>query len=102
MQRAISFLVFFLGGSAIGLFTLRLLMWAVWGAPTHPVEYVALFSSVFLLVAAFVCLFAPVAGRILATASIVGIGTLFIPASASLVPVSKTVILSIPCLAILG
>jgi hypothetical protein len=84
MQRAISFLVFFLGGSAIGWFTFRLLMLAVLGAPTHPVEYVALFSSVFLLVAAFVCLFAPEAGRLLATASIVGIGTLYIPASASL------------------
>jgi hypothetical protein len=102
MQRAISFLVFFLGGSAIGLFTFRLLMWAVWGAPTHPVEYVALLSSVLLLVAAFVCLFAPVAGRVLATASIVGIGTLYIPASASLVPSPNTIIPPTAYLVILG
>ena len=102
MQRATSFLVFFLGGSAIGLFTFRLLMFAVWGAPTHLVQYVALFSSVLLLVGAFVCLFAPVAGRDLATASILGIGTLYIPASASLVPLSKSTILSTPCLAILS
>jgi hypothetical protein len=47
-------------------------------------------------------LFAPVAGRILATASIVGIGTLYIPASVSLVPSPNTLILPTSYLVILG
>src|SRR2546423_5556288 len=102
MQRAISFPVFLLGGGAIGFFALRMLMWAVWGAPTYPMQYVGLVSSLLLLISAFVCLFKPVIARILATASIFGIGTLYIPASASLVPSPNTIISPVSYLLLFG
>ena len=72
-----------------------MLMWSIWGAPTCPLGYVGLLSSLLLLIFAFVCLFNPVIGRKLATASILGIGTVYIPASASLVPSPNTIISSI-------
>ena len=92
MRRATSFVVFFAGSVTIGLFTYVQLMWAVWGAPTFAVQYMALFASFLLFVSAFVCLFAPIVGRILAASSILGVGVLYIPASISLVPAANTII----------
>jgi hypothetical protein len=102
MQRATSFVVFLLGGLGLGFFTFQLLMWAVWGAPTHPVQYIALLSSILLIVSAFVCLFTSVAGRVLATCSLLGIGTLYIPASASLVPAATIIVSPIAYLLLFG
>jgi len=68
------------------------MMWAVWGAPTHPIQFIALYSSMLLPVAGLVCVFAPVAGRRIATVSILGIGILYIPASASLVPSANAIV----------
>lgn len=102
MQRAISFPVFLLGGAACAFFALRMLMWAVWGAPTYPVQYVGFLSSLALLISAFVSLFKPVTARRLATASILGIGSLYIPASASLVPSPNTIIPPIAYILLFG
>jgi hypothetical protein len=79
-----------------------MLLGAVWGAPTHPVHYVGLLSSLLLLVSAFVCLFKPVTGRILAAVSILGIGIFFIPSSASLVPSPNTIIPPIAYILLVG
>lgn len=74
----------------------------VWGAPSYPEQYIALVSSVLLLASAFVCLFTPVAGRILAILSVLGAGTLYIPASASLVPAASTLISPVAFLLLFG
>lgn len=102
MQRAISFPVFLLGGAASAVFALRMLMWAVWGAPTYLVQYIGLLSSLLLLISAFACLFKPFIARRLATASILGIGTLYIPASASLLPSPNTIISPISYILLFG
>ncbi len=86
MQRATPFAVFLLGALTIGFAAFGQVTAAVWGAPTHPLQYVALYSSLTLLISAFVCLFAPASGRVFATISILGMGALCIPAAASLVP----------------
>lgn len=68
-------------------------MWGVWGAPTHPILYIALLSSITLLLSAFVALAFPEAGRWISVVSILGIGVYYIPASQSLVP-SEVLIVS--------
>jgi hypothetical protein len=86
----------------IGFFAWMMLAASVWGAPTYPVQYIALISSILLVVSAFVCLFTPVIGRNLATLSILGVGTLYIPASASLVPAAHTLTSPVAYLLLLG
>ena len=77
-------------------------MWAVWGAPTHPVQYIALFSSLALFLSSFLCLAKPVEGRVLATISLLGMGTLYIPAASSLVPADTRLISPVAYLMVLG
>ena len=100
--RTISFIVFFLGGLVFGFFTFQLLMWAVWGAPTHPVQYVALISSLALFLSSFLCLAKPAEGRAIATFSLLGMGTLYIPAASSLVPAATLLVSPVAYLIVLG
>jgi len=68
-------------------------MWAVWGAPTHPIQYIALFSAVGLLLSALVALAFPETGRWMSILCTLGVGIYYIPAMQSLVP-SATLIIS--------
>lgn len=86
MQRTTPFVVFLLGGMCIGFLTFQQTTAAIWGAPTHRLQSIAMYSSLALVLASFVCLAAPSHGRILATVCIFGIGTLYIPGAAALVP----------------
>jgi hypothetical protein len=94
--------IYLLGALITGFFTLVTLEAGVWGAPTHPVQYVALFSSILLLASAFICLFSPVLGRRVAFVSISGIGALYIPGSSSLVPAASTSSSPLPYLLVIG
>jgi hypothetical protein len=100
--RAIGFGVFFIAGLVFGFFTLQQLFWAVWGAPTYPVQYIALFSSLPLFLSSFLYLVHPVPGRALATLSLLGMGTLYIPAASSLVPTAGLLISPVSYLMMLG
>jgi hypothetical protein len=102
IQRAISFSVFGVGALATGFFTLGSLMLGVWGAPTSWIQYAALVASALLFFSAFVCLFRPVNGRGFAAFSILGIGVLYIPASASLVPAAALLVSPIGYLVVAG
>jgi hypothetical protein len=93
MTRSIQFVVLLFGGVIYGFFTLQALMWAAWGAPTHPIQYIALFSALGFMLSAFVVLASPKIGRWISIASILGIGVYYIPATQSLVP-SATLIIS--------
>jgi hypothetical protein len=86
MKRPLHFIVLLVGGLIYGFFTFQALMWAVWGAPTHPVQYIALLSSLVLLLSAFVSLASPEVARKLAVACVLGVGVYYIPATQSLVP----------------
>ena len=77
-------------------------MRAARGAPTFPVQYITLFSSILLVVSAFICLFAPYVGRVLAVFTVLGIGTIYVPASAELVPRANVIISPIGYMLLLG
>ena len=47
------FLLYAITGMATGAQVFRLVMWAVWGRPSHPLEHVSLLGSVVLIGAAF-------------------------------------------------
>lgn len=95
-------IVFLVRGLIYGFFTFKALMWAVWGAPTHPIQYIALFSALGLLLSAFVSLASAERGRGLAIASILGVGMYYIPATQSLVPSATLRISPTAYLLILG
>lgn len=102
MHRKTLCVVYLLGALTLGFLTFIQLTAAVWGAPTHPLQHVALYSSLALFASTFVCLFAPSQGRILATLSILGMGALYIPAAASLVPGATRGFSSKACLVLSG
>ena len=82
-----------LSGAALllGFFTLQSIMWAVWGAPTHWVQYLALLGCVGLFATSILWLIAGRIGRTAPILSVAAMGTLFIPAAASLVPEHDTI-----------
>jgi len=102
MNRALPFLVLLGGGLVYSFFTFQSLMWAVWGAPTHPIQYVALFSALGLLLSAFVTLASAEVGRWMAIACSLGIGAYYIPATQSLIPSASLIVSPIAYLLIVG
>ncbi len=102
MNRGHQFVVLFVGGLLYSFIVYRALMWAVWGAPTHPIQYVALGSALGLMLSAFVALAYPNAGRWLSIFCTLGIGTYCIPATQSLVPSATQIIFPIAFLLIGG
>jgi len=55
----LALLLYALTGLATGVQLGYLLSWAIWGAPTSPLQYVALLGSVALLVAAVLSMWKP-------------------------------------------
>jgi hypothetical protein len=86
MNRHLQFLVLLTAGLIYGSFAFRTLMWAVWGAPTHPIQYIALFSTLGLSVSAFIAVASPKTGRWLSIVCTLGVGIYYIPAAQTLVP----------------
>ena len=85
---------FTLCGAALllGFFTLQSIMWSVWGAPVHWLQYVALLGCVGLLPSSLLWLVAGRIGRSAAVVSAAANGTLYIPGSVSLVPTHDTIV----------
>lgn len=53
------FFLYLITGLTTGFQVFRLIMWAVWGRPPHPIEFVSLAGSLGLITAAVVSLFRP-------------------------------------------
>jgi hypothetical protein len=102
MNRPLQFTILICGGLVYSFFTFQALMWAVWGAPTHPIQYIALFSALGLLLSAFVCLASPDIGRWIAIVCTLGIGVYYVPATKSLVPSASLIISPVAYLLIAG
>lgn len=68
------FFLYLLTGIATGLHVLYLLSWAVWGAPTHPLQYISVVGSLVVIVAAYVSLFKP---RIAARFALLGLAAVW-------------------------
>jgi hypothetical protein len=67
------FALFLITGVLTAAHVYYLLSWAVWGAPTHPLQFVSLLGSMLLVLAAFVALFNLRISRKLATIGLVAI-----------------------------
>jgi hypothetical protein len=86
MHGLIQWIAFLPSGLLFGFFTWMTIMTGVWGVRIHPIFYLALLSCLLLAVSSFVSLSAPKEGRILAIISLIGIGTVWIPSVAGLIP----------------
>ncbi len=92
--RIVQCLVFLTASLILGYTTFLSIMVGVWGVAIHPLLYLAFFSSVGLLASSFICLQNARAGRMIAMASLFGIGTVWIPSVSDLVPQHNRVIAS--------
>jgi hypothetical protein len=93
MTKRVTFSVALLSASLfLGFFTLQSIMWAVWGAPVHLLQYVALLGCLGLLLSGILWAVAEKVGRVVAVISLIAIGTIYVPASISLVPAHNIII----------
>jgi hypothetical protein len=74
------FTIYLVTALATGVQVHWLLMWAIWGAPTHPVQFISLGGSFVLLLASFVALFRPRAAAVIAIVGSLAIFTYYVPA----------------------
>ena len=70
--------------------TFRSLMAGVWGVPSNAAQYIALCSALGLILSGLISIPYPRIGRVTAIVCTIGIGSLYIPATASLVPTSDS------------
>ena len=74
----VPFFVYLAAAVAVGAQTFRAMTWAVWGAPTSPLQFIALVGSALLFVAANVALFRVRAGATLALIGALGCWTMYV------------------------
>ena len=91
-------------GAVTGFQVVRLLMWAVWGAPTSPIQYVSLVGSAVLCVASGVTLFKPRLAAKIALAAVATIWSFYVPAliqslpNIAAIPIEEAITAMIPVL----
>jgi hypothetical protein len=82
----IPFWLFLITGVSTGILTFQSIMMAIWGAPTHWIQYVSLLGSLLLVIAAYLCAFTLRVGRWFAAVALVAVATYYVPAVSSLLP----------------
>lgn len=76
----VPFLLYAITGVATGAQVFSLVMWAVWGKPVHPLQYVSLLGSVALTAAAFFSVWRPRQAAWVALAALVPVWSFYGPA----------------------
>ncbi|MES2308378.1 MAG: hypothetical protein V4507_05915 [Verrucomicrobiota bacterium] len=92
MKNYLMCVIYLCLGVVFSFITLQQILTAVWGVPNHPLQYVAFFSGILLIIASLIYLKSPVVGRVMAVMAVIGMGFMYVPASASLVPSYSTTI----------
>lgn len=89
-MKIILFAGYLVLGLIAGLLNWLSLSTAIWGAPTHRVQYIGLLGALGLMSAALISAFRPTFGRKVAIGSLVLMGAFWIPAIASVAPLRNT------------
>lgn len=84
--RRAQFAGFLVTAVVLGSSTFRSMMWGIWGAPVYPTHYIALLGAFGVFVGAFLSLWQPERGRLVALVGLAGLGTLWVPGVVALVP----------------
>lgn len=88
----VQFVIYAVTALLLGFLTFRSMMWGVWGAPVHPAHYMGLLGAFALFVGAIISLSRPAQGRFVSMMGLAGMGTFWLPATASLVPQHDVII----------
>lgn len=89
-MKIILFVGYLVLGLIAGLLNWLSLSMAIWGAPTHRVQYIGLLGALGLISAALISVFRPTFGRKVAIGSLALMATFWIPAIASVAPLRNT------------
>ncbi len=85
-------LVLIISALLLGFNAYQMIMLAVWGVPSAQQHYLAFYASLLLLIAGIITMILFNAGRIVALIALLGMGVMYIPASAFLVPAHNSIV----------